>query len=63
MLSVTMKEGQRITIGDEVEIFFSRTGTSGARISIKAPKHLRIDRWLGTECIAPKKGEQPCKTS
>lgn len=45
MLVITRKEGQRVFIGDDIEVVVSRILPDGrVRLSIKAPRDVRIVR-------------------
>lgn len=44
-LVLTRKEGQSIMIGDDIEVYVSRLGPGRqVRLSIRAPKNLKVDR-------------------
>lgn len=43
-LAITMKVGGQILIGDDIVITINKYSASQLRVSIKAPKHLKIDR-------------------
>lgn len=44
MLSLTRKNGQSIQVGSDIVIFISRTRKGSARVSIDAPKQVKIMR-------------------
>lgn len=44
MLSITRRKGQSFFIGDNVEVYISDIQKGGVKISINAPKEIRIMR-------------------
>ena len=44
MLMLDRKTGQKILIGDDIEVVVSRIGKGRVSIGVKAPKHIQVDR-------------------
>jgi len=44
MLALTRKRGESIIIGGEIEVILITTGRESAKIGVKAPRHIRVDR-------------------
>lgn len=44
MLVITRSQGQSVMIGDDIEIIISEVGTEKVKISIDAPKKVKIVR-------------------
>lgn len=44
MLVITRSQGQSVLIGDNVEVIISEIGTEKVKISINAPKNVKIMR-------------------
>lgn len=44
MLVITRSQGQSVMIGDDIEIIISEVGTEKVKISIDAPKNIKIVR-------------------
>jgi len=44
MLVLSRKTGEKVLIGDEVEVTIVRVGPNTVRIGIEAPKHMNIVR-------------------
>lgn len=56
MLVLSRRQGERILIGDDIEITVVRIGPNSIRIGIEAPKELKIMRSELLEAIA---GDSP----
>ena len=51
MLVVTRKTGEKLIIGDEIEIQLLHIGRNHIRIGITAPKHISVHRYEVYEAI------------
>lgn len=44
MLVLSRKPGEKILIGDDIEIMVSSVHKNSVKLSIDAPKHVKVDR-------------------
>lgn len=68
MLVLGRRQGEQITIGDEIVISIVRTGNGTVRIGVEAPESLVVRRRNPADCsvvrtVAPETSEQVAKTA
>ena len=68
MLVLGRRQGEQITIGDEIVISIVRTGGGTVRIGVEAPKSLPVRRRNPADCsvgrtVAPETSEQAAKAA
>jgi len=68
MLVLGRRQGEQITIGDEIVISIVRTGGGTVRIGVEAPKSLSVRRRNPADCsvqrtVAPETSEQAAKAA
>lgn len=44
MLVLTRREGEEVLIGDDVRVMVVHAADGRARLAIKAPQHIKVDR-------------------